>query len=181
MKKNIGSKNVLYPTPVVVVGAMNGESPTWTLVAHIGIPTHDRVMVSLAKPHFINQFVRENGVFSINLVDESWLAKADHCGCVSGAKESKADVFAWTAGEAGAPVIDEAKLTMECKVEDVYECGVFENFVASVANTYAEESILNEQGKVAFGVLFKPVLFEMPNYVYLSLGEKVADCKHVAG
>ena len=66
---------------------------------------------------------------------------------MSGASESKADVFAWTAGEAGAPIIDEARLSMECSVEDVWECGAFENFVASVANTYAEESILNEKGK----------------------------------
>jgi hypothetical protein len=72
MKRNIGSKNVLYPTPAVVVGAMNGDVPTWTLVAHIGIPAHDRVMVSLAKPHFINHLVREAGTFSINLVDEAW-------------------------------------------------------------------------------------------------------------
>ena len=70
---------------------------------------------------------------------------------------------------------------MECRVEDIYECGAFENFVASVANTYTEDAILNEQGKMAFGDRFRPVLFEMPNYVYLSLGEKVADCKHVAG
>lgn len=71
MRKSIGSKQVLYPTPLVVVGAMGGDEPTWTLVAHIGIPTHSNIMVSLAKPHFINQFVKKNEAFSINIVDES--------------------------------------------------------------------------------------------------------------
>lgn len=47
MKKNIGSLLALYPTPVTVIGAMNGENPTWTLVAHIGIIGHDRVFVNL--------------------------------------------------------------------------------------------------------------------------------------
>jgi len=28
MKKNIGSQLALYPTPVTVIGAMNGEKPT---------------------------------------------------------------------------------------------------------------------------------------------------------
>lgn len=98
---------------------------------------------------------------------------------MSGASESKADVFAWTAGEVGAPIIDEARLSMECSVEDVWECGAFENFVASVANTYAEESILNEKGKVGFGTLHRPVLIEMPNYTYFTLGDVVARCKHV--
>lgn len=48
-----------------------------------------------------------------------------------------------------------------------------------MANTYAEESILNERGKVGFGTLCRPVLFEMPNYTYLTLGDVVARCKHV--
>lgn len=32
MKKNIGSQLALYPTPVTVIGAMNKDKPTWTLV-----------------------------------------------------------------------------------------------------------------------------------------------------
>ena len=35
MKKNIGPVLALYPMPAVVVGAMNGEKPTWTLAAHV--------------------------------------------------------------------------------------------------------------------------------------------------
>lgn len=34
MKKNVGSQLALYPTPAVIIGAMNGDNPTWTLVAH---------------------------------------------------------------------------------------------------------------------------------------------------
>ncbi len=54
MKKNVGPLLALYPMPVAVIGAMNGENPTWTLVAHMGIIGHDRILVSLAAPHFIN-------------------------------------------------------------------------------------------------------------------------------
>ena len=49
MKKSIDTKLALYPTPVTVIGAMNGDKPTWTLVAHIGIIGHDRILVSLAE------------------------------------------------------------------------------------------------------------------------------------
>ena len=34
VKKNIGSQLALYPMPVTVAGAMNGDKPTWTLVVH---------------------------------------------------------------------------------------------------------------------------------------------------
>ena len=35
-KKNIGATLALYPCPVIVVGAMVDDKPTWTLVAHAG-------------------------------------------------------------------------------------------------------------------------------------------------
>ena len=60
MKKNIGSQLALYPMPVTVVGAMNEGKPTWTLVTHVGIIGHDRVLVSLAVPHFINGVIKKD-------------------------------------------------------------------------------------------------------------------------
>ncbi len=179
MKRNIGPKPALYPVPVIVVGAMNGDEPTWTLVAHTGIPSHSKIMVSLAGAHFINEHIKQAGVLSVNVVDGSWLDRADFCGSVSGARQSKADVFAWTAGEAGAPLIDDAKLSMECRVEDVYEIDHFENFICSIAGTYADDSIVTEDGKVDVAAL-RPVLFEMPTYAYLACGEKIADCLSLA-
>lgn len=65
MKKNIGSQLALYPTPVTVIGAMNGDKPTWTLVAHVGIIGHDRVLVSLVEPHFINNVISQNGTNNV--------------------------------------------------------------------------------------------------------------------
>ena len=112
MKKNIGNIMALYPTPVIVVGAMVGGKPTWTLVAHIGIPAHDMAMVSLAKAHYINRGIRENRVLSINVVDESWLEKAAATGAVSGNKTDKSELLGYIVGETGAPLATDAKLTM---------------------------------------------------------------------
>lgn len=176
MKKDLGSVLALYPTPLVVVGAMVNGKPTWTLVAHTGIPSHDTVMVSLAKPHYINSGVKASKALSINLVDESWLAKADYCGCVTGGKVDKSDVFAYIIGETGAPMISEAKLTLECTVEDIYETAQFENFMLKIAHTFADEAILTEDGKKPDFSKFKPVLFEMPGYTYLKTGETIAKC-----
>ncbi len=67
MKKNIGSQLALYPMPLTVIGAMNGDVPTWTLVAHAGILGHDRVLVSLAEPHYINEIIKQGRKLSINI------------------------------------------------------------------------------------------------------------------
>lgn len=176
MKKNIGNRFALYPTPVIVVGTMVKEKPTWTLVAHIGIPSHDMAMISLAKAHYINQGIKETGALSINVVDESWLDKADKTGCVSGNITDKSLMFDYTLGETGAPMINESKLTMECAVADIYEAGTFENFMVKIKNTFAEESILTEQGDKPDFHKFKPVLFEMPGYTYLRTGETIGKC-----
>ncbi len=175
MKKNVGSLLALYPTPVTIIGAMNGEKPTWTLVAHVGIIGHDRVLVSLDAPHFINRCIRDTKKLSINLVNEVMLPEADYVGSVSGAKADKSAVFAYDLGDAGAPIIRKSPLTMECSVEDVYNTPNFESFICTIDNTYVAEEHLNEKGKVNYETL-KPVLFEFPTYQYLKTGEVIGKC-----
>ncbi len=175
MKKNIGPKLALYPVPITVIGAMNGETPTWTLAGHLGIIGHDRVLVSLASPHFINGRIKETKKLSINLVDEALLPKADYVGSVSGNKTDKSGIFAWELGEARAPVIRDSPLTMECGVEDIYETPNFESFICSIASTYVAEEHLDGAGKINYDTL-KPVLFEFPTYHYLRTGDAICKC-----
>ena len=175
MKKDLGSVLALYPTPLVVVGTMVDKNPNWVLVGHVGIMGHDHIMVSLAKPHYTNRGIRDTKVLSVNVVDEVMLQKADYVGCVSGSKIDKSEVFDYTIGQNSAPLISEAKVSMECTVEDIYETKGFDNFILRIDHTYAEESILNDAGKINYHML-KPVLFEMPTYEYLRTGEVIGNC-----
>lgn len=175
MKKQIGNALALYPTPLVVVGTMIEGKPNWLLVGHLGIIGHDRVMVSLAKPHYTNQGIKASRALSINIVDEALLPKADYTGCVSGNKQDKSEVFHYQIGEAGAPLINAAPVSMSCTVEDVYETEGFESFICKIVATYAEESVLTPEGTIDYRAL-KPVLFEMPTYEYLRTGEMIGKC-----
>lgn len=175
MKKQIGSTLALYPTPLVVVGAMVEGRPNWTLVGHLGIIGHDRVMVSMASAHYSNQGIKASKALSVNIVDEAMLKKADYVGCVSGSKADKSGLFAYHIGEAGTPVIDDAPVVIACTVEDIYNTPSFESFICKIAATYAEEKVLNAEGKLDYHTL-KPVLFEMPTYEYLRTGDVIAKC-----
>ncbi len=175
MKKNIGRTLALYPTPATLVGVEANGKVNWLLIAHVGIIGYDRIMLSMHKAHYSNQAVKAAGKVSVNIVDEAMLERADYIGSVSGAKVDKSGVFAWRPGEAGTPVIDESPLAMECEVVDNYETDTFDNFICKIANTYAEEDILNDKGKPDYNKL-KPVLFEMPNYTYLQTGGEIAKC-----
>ena len=163
MKKNTGVQLALYPSPVIVVGAMVDGKPNWTLVAHAGVMAHSHVMLSMVKAHYTNKGIRENKVVSVNVVDSSWLKEADRMGCVSGNKTDKSGAFTYTLGEKGAPMIDLAKVSMECEVEDIYDLAGFDSFICRITGTYADEEILTEKDKIDYRK-FKPALFQFPTY-----------------
>lgn len=141
----------------------------------MGILGHDRLLVSLAAPHFINGCIRKEQKLSVNLVDEAMLPEADEAGFVSGNKADKSELFAWEKGENGTPVIAKAPLTIECTVADVYNTKGFENFICTIDATYVEETHLDGQGKIDYNTL-RPVLFEFPTYSYLKPGGVLGKC-----
>lgn len=174
-KKNIGSLLALYPKPLTVVGAEVGGKVNWLVVGHTGIIGHDRILVSMSKSHYTNQGIRKSKKLSVNLVSREMLPKADYVGSVSGTSVDKSEVFEYHWGENGTPVIDASPLTMECDVVDIYETEGFDNFICSIANTYAAPDVLDGDGKLDYTRL-KPVLFEFPTYSYIATGEVIGKC-----
>lgn len=174
-KQNLGSLLALYPKPMTVVGAEVDGRVNWLVVGHTGIIGHDRILVSMNKNHYTNRGIRKSKKLSINLVSRDMLPKADYVGSVSGASVDKSGVFAFHWGENGTPVIDASPLTIECDVVDIYETEGFDNFICSIANTYATPEVLDSDGKLDYTRL-KPVLFEFPTYSYIATGEIIGKC-----
>ena len=174
-KQNIGSVLALYPKPMTVIGAEVDGKVNWLVVGHTGIIGHDRILVSMSQSHYTNQGIKASKKLSINLVSREMLPKADYVASVSGASVDKSEVFEYHWGENGTPVIDASPLTMECDVVDTYESEGFDNFVCSIANTYAAPGVLDADGKLDYTRL-KPVLFEFPTYSYLATGEIIGKC-----
>ena len=160
MKKNLGSVLALYPTPATVVGSLHDGRVNWLMVGS-------------------NKNIIAEKKLSVNIVDEAMLPRADYVGTVSAAAADKSGVFAWREGEAGTPVIDDSPLVMECEVVDNYETETFDNFICKIVNTYAEESVIGENGKIDYAKL-KPVLFEMPTYSYLRAGDVIGKCRAIS-
>ena len=148
MKQNIGQKLALYPTPATVVGTIGeGEKVNWLLVAHIGIVSHSKMLLSIHSSHHSIKAIDETKRLSVNIIDEQFVAAADYTGTVSGAKTDKSGVLPYHLGEAGMPVIEQSPLVMECEVIDTYEIDGFKNYICTILNTYVEETMLDEKGK----------------------------------
>ena len=63
----------------------------------------------------------------------------------------------------------------EVEVDGNYELEHFDHFICKILATYADDSVLNEAGKIDYHT-FKPVLFEFPTYEYFVTGESVGNC-----
>ena len=174
-KTNLGNLLALYPKPLTVVGAEVDGKVNWLIVGHTGIIGHDLLLVSMSKSHHTNRGIRKSKKLSVNLVSREMLPKADYVGSVSGASVDKSGVFDYHWGENGSPVIDASPLTMECDVVDIYETEGFDNFICSVAGTYADPDVLDDNGSLDYTRL-KPVLFTFPGYSYLATGEVIGKC-----
>lgn len=178
-KVNIGKKPALYPSVVTVVGAEVKGKVNWLTVAHTGTIGHNMIMVSMSQSHYTNQGIIASGKLSLNLVERDMLPQVDYVGTVSGANADKSQIFAWHRGENGSPIIDASPLSMELEVVDNYKAGGFDNFICTIANTYARKDVLDDAGKLNYHVL-KPVLFEFPTYSYLATGEMLGKCRQYA-
>lgn len=173
-KISLGNTLALYPSLATVIGAEVDGRVNWLLVTHTGIIAHNRIMLSMSKKHYTNKGIIAGRKLSINLVSREMLAKADYVGSVSGANVDKSRVFAFHYGQNGSPIIDASPISMELDVVDIYEAEGFDNFICSVANTYANPDVVRN-GKPDYERL-KPVLFEFPTYSYMATGEIIGKC-----
>lgn len=172
MKKNIGPVVGLYPTPVTIVGVKDGHKVNWINIAHIGIIGHDMMLLSMHKGHYSNHLIKKTKCLSINLVTEAMMVQADYVGMKSGRIVDKSNVFDYTTDDRGIPLINSSPLSMACEVLEVIDTGQHDNFIVRSLNTYVEATCLNQAGKIDYEKV-KPILFEMPNRQYLSLGPSV--------
>jgi flavin reductase (DIM6/NTAB) family NADH-FMN oxidoreductase RutF len=177
MQKEIGAVMGLYPTPVTVVGTVVDGRVNFLTIAHVGIVEHGSFLISVDKVHeFSDRGIRENGTVSVSLVNQSMLKAADYCGIVKGAGTDKSGVFRYHFGELeNAPIIDEAPVSMACRVMNQVEVGNFTDYILKPVHTYVQEENLNEKGKIDYEKV-SPILFEFQNAQYLSTGKVIGQC-----
>lgn len=71
-----------------------------------------------------------------------------------------------------APLIDELPMALECKLISYNEDSC--QLIGEIVNVCAEESVLNDSGRIDPAKL-RPITFDPMNNAYLVLGEKVGN------
>ncbi|MBR5120437.1 MAG: flavin reductase family protein [Clostridia bacterium] len=176
MRKNFGVKTWLYPMPVLIVGTYDENGvPNAMNAAWGGIYDTGLVMVCLADDHKTTENIQKNKAFTISFATASTVASCDYVGIVSANdvpdKFAKAGFHAVKSEHVNAPIIEELPMTVECELFKFNEDGIC---IGKIVNVSADESILDENGKVNAKKL-DPIIYESATHAYWSFGEKVGN------
>ena len=139
-----------------------------------GISDDHELSLCLSAGHKTTANILHSGAFTVSMATAEQLTACDYVGIVSGTrvpdKFARAGFHATASQFVNAPLIDELPMAMECELisYDPESC----RLVGRIVNVSADESILNEDGKVDPARL-RPITFDPMNNTYVVLGETV--------
>ena len=177
MKKDIGVIPAVYPMPVLMVAAYDkAEKVNVMNVAWGQICDEDKIILFIGEGKRTWLNIKESRAFTVSIADRAHMDVADFFGIASGNKIS--DKFERTGYHAEkservhAPVIEEFPLAMECELLDILYTEYVSGIVGRIVNVRAEESVLDEKGKVDPARL-DALIFDQFQSGYYVTGERV--------
>ncbi len=177
MRKNFGAKPYTYPQPVLII-ASYGEDGTADAMnaAWGGISDDTQISMCLSAGHKTVENILKRKAFTVSMADAAHVTECDYVGVVSANdvpdKLAKAGFHTTKSDFVDAPLIDELPMALECRLisYDPESC----RMVGEIVNVSADESILDEKGKIDPAKL-QPITFDPVNNAYLKIGEKVGN------
>jgi flavin reductase (DIM6/NTAB) family NADH-FMN oxidoreductase RutF len=179
MKKSLGAKTLLYPTPVLVVCTYDNEgNPNAMTAAWGGIccSSPPCVAISLRKATYTYGNLMDKKAFTINIPSENYAREADYFGIVSGEKEVKFAKTGLTPVKSDlvdAPYIKEFPLNLECKIIQIIEIGLHTQFVGEIMDIKIDDT-LSEKGDQPLIEQIKPLIFAPDSRNYYGIGKQIA-------
>ena len=162
MRKNFGAKPWTYPQPVFILAAYDENgTPNAMNAAWGGISEDKELSMCISEGHMATA---EQAVACDYVGIESGNQVAD--------KVTKAGWHTTESEFVDAPLIDELPMAVECRLVsyDPESC----RLVGEIVNVSADESVLDENGKIDPDKL-RPITFDPIHNAYRVLGEKVGN------
>jgi len=180
MKKSVGAKTIVFPTPVFIVGTYDKDSkPNVMAVAWGGILSSNPPSVGIAirEATYTYGNIMARKAFTISIPSEKFIREADYFGIVSGRSEDK---FANTkltpvkSSLVDAPYVDEFPFVVECTVTRIIKLGLHTLFIGEIKDVLADEAALDKEGTPDIKKI-KPTIFDPANRAYYGIGKYLAD------
>lgn len=178
MKRSLGRKTLIVPSPTWVVATYDSEGRANAMTAAWGgicCSKPPAVCVSLREATYTYQAIIDRRAFTINVPSEEQTALADFLGIVSGRDTDKLAAAALTAVRAehvDAPLIDEFPLNLECSLIHTLKIGLHTLFVGEILDVKADESTHREKDRPSIEAL-RPPIFSACDAAYFAIGRRI--------
>ena len=181
-KKELKMRAMVAPTETVIVSAYdeNGKADACTLAFYMvssHVPPCVTIAINATQKRKTLKNILESKAFVLGFPGADQMREADYIGVESGYNADKLKNVGFTVSEARtvhAPVINELRLSLECRVVHTVTIGSHMQITGEVKNILAEETILNENGRVLLDRL-DPLIYDEEQGQYLHLGGKAGD------
>lgn len=176
MKKDLGVMQAVYPMPVLMIATYDETGKVDVMNAAWGnICAPDKIALFISEPHKTTKNIRTVKAFTVSLADRAHIDEADFFGIASGNNmDDKFDRTNFTATKSknvNAPIIEEFPLVMECELAEIVEAENLHAVVGKIVNVAAEESVLDDAGRVDVSKL-DAIAFDNFRSGYYGMGEK---------
>ena len=178
MRKDFGSKPMLYPMPVLIIGTYGEDgTPNAMNAAWGGIVDTNLIGICLAD-HKTTRNIFARKAFTVSMADAENMVAADYVGIVSGDEvPDKVARAGWHTSKSrlvDAPIIDELPMTLECTFVSYDDhTGHTGLLIGRIENVSAEEAILTD-GKIDL-YMVKHITIDPCGNGFYPLGEKRGD------
>ena len=144
---------LLSPVPPALVAYGTVESPNVFTVAWTGIINSQppKTYISVRPERYSHGLILESGEFTINLPTKKLVRAVDFCGVRSGRdmnKFEKCGITAVPASEVSAPIVEEAPISLECRVFERKCFGTHDMFLADIVAVDADDAYIDKDGKL---------------------------------
>lgn len=176
MKKSLGAKTLVCPTPVWVIGSYDKDGkPNVMTAAWVGICCSNppSVAISLRKATYTYGNIMERQAFTVNIPSEKYVREADYFGIASGKDVDKFSATGLTPVKSelvDAPYVQEFPVVVECKVTHTIEIGLHTQFIGEILDVKVDETVLEEKGLPDIEKI-KPFLFSPEIRTYHKVGD----------
>jgi len=178
MKKSIGPKTIIFPTPALVVatydknGKANAMTAAWGGICCSNPPC---VAVSLLKSRYTYENIIEQKAFTINIASEAHVQSVDYFGIATGRTTDKFSSTGLTPVKStivNAPYIEEYPMILECRLLQTVEIGSHTQLIGEILDVKADQSVLTEDGMPDIEKVM-PICFSPAKVGYFGLGKKL--------
>ena len=177
MKKSLGVNPYLFPMPVLMIATYGeGDKVDVMNMAWGGICASNMVALNITETHKTAKNIKERRAFTLSIADIDHIEEADFFGIASGNdmadKFERSGLHAVRSSRVDAPIVEEFPVTLECKVAEIRNDEYGFRVLGEIVNVLADESVVNEEGKVDPTKL-KAFVFDQFQSGYYAIGEKI--------